>query len=252
MKPKDTGSTRAQSTAETIRKMITDGTFPPGTRLQAQKLADMLGVSRTPISEALSVLHKEGLLDYGAHRGYGVRSFDLKTVLDAFDVRLTLEGLACRLVSERGLSVTGSASLAANLQQTERVLFGERWSPEEHDHWRLLNLEFHDILLQEAANSYLTAGVLSARALPPIYNRSLQRFDQEELWPLLERPFSQQAFRDHARIVEAIEARQETRADNMMREHIFCSRETVRRIVGMIRDDQIGKSRRRRAKTASF
>ena len=57
-------ATRAQSTTGEIRDLILSGELRPGARLQAQMLADRLGVSRTPIVDALTALHKEGLLEY--------------------------------------------------------------------------------------------------------------------------------------------------------------------------------------------
>lgn len=231
MKRAQAAVTRAQSTTDTIRQMIVDGEFRPGDRLQAQMLADRLGVSRTPVNDALAGLRKEGLLEYGVHRGYGVKRFDLANVLDAFDVRLTLEGLGCRLIAERGLAPATSAAIQHNLDKTEAVLFGRSWADEEKEQWRLLNLDFHDLLLFEANNDYLIVGVNNARALPPIFDKALQRIEPTEIWPRLERQFSQQAFRDHVRIIEAIEAGQATRAENMMKEHIYLSREKMRRIM---------------------
>jgi len=229
--------TRAQSTKEAIRQLILSGELQPGDRLQAQMLADRLGVSRTPVSEALNALHKEGLLEYGAHRGYGVRRFNLETLLDAFDVRLTLEGLACRLIAERGLSPETSQALRENLERTEKVLFGEGYSVEKHHQWRRLNQDFHDLLLAEANNSYLTTGVESARTLPPLFEKTLRHDASDEIWSRLELRFSQDAYRDHVRIVRAIEAGQASRAAHMMEEHVYTSREKAKRIVeGMLPD----------------
>lgn len=224
-------TTRAQSTTEAIRQMITDGRLRPGDRLQAQMLANILGVSRTPVNDALGVLHAEGLIDYEANRGYGVKRFSLDSLLDAFDVRLTLEGLGARLLSERGITEQAAFRLHRILEETEKLLFGAAWSANEQEQWRLLNLAFHDLLLNEVDNAYLTAGVQTARSLPPIFDSAYRKVEQDDIWPLLERQFSQQAFRDHVRIAEAIEAGQGTRAENMMKEHLYSSREKMRRIL---------------------
>lgn len=224
-------TTRAQSTTDAIRQMILDGELADGQRLGAQMLADRLGVSRTPIVDALGVLHKEGLLEYGAHRGYSVRTFGAGHLLDAFDARLALEGMACRLITERGLSSDTGAALQANLEKTKAILFDGDWGPAEQEAWRVANVEFHDLILAEAGNSHLTEGVERARLLPPIIDRLDRRIDQKEVWPRLDRAFSQRAFADHVRIVEAIAAGQSTRAENMMEEHIFTSREATRRVI---------------------
>ncbi|GAA0304305.1 GntR family transcriptional regulator [Sphingomonas oligophenolica] len=226
--------TRSQATAEAIRAMILSGEIERGEWLRAQVLADRLGVSRTPVSEALGFLYKEGLLEYRVHRGYRVKTFDADLLLGAFDVRLTLEGLACRLIAERGMSHATAILVRDNLARTEDILFNHEWTPETRERWRLANLEFHDALLTEAANPYLTEGVLRTRQLPPILNSAKEPIDTNELFPRLDRTFSQQAFRDHARVAEAIEAGQGARAEAMMKEHIFTTREAARRILTLM------------------
>ncbi len=229
--------TRSQSTTEAIRALIVGGELRPGERLQAQMLADKLGVSRTPVAEALSVLHKEGLLEYAPNCGYGVKQFDLDGLLAAFDVRLTLEGLACRLVAEKGLAPATADALRENLVRAEEVLFDPDWSDAKRDRWRALNLQFHDLLIDSANNTYLRAGVDHTRILPLIYDRTLRHVGVEEVLRRFGQSSSQLALRDHQRIVDAVLARQGTRAENMMKEHIFNNRETMRRHLKKLLDE---------------
>ncbi len=192
-------------------------------------LADRLGVSRTPIVDALTALHKEGLLEYAPHRGYSVKPFGLSDLMDAFDVRMTLEGLACRVVAERGLSTDDMTTLEGNLAETETLLFGFEWSHTVQDEWMRLNYVFHDLFLRAADNDYLTAGVMSTRAVPLVHDAEMKPIPRSDFTRLLLREQSQQAFRDHQRIAEAVAANQSGRAENMMREHIFTNREAIRR-----------------------
>lgn len=222
-------ATRAQSTTGEIRDLILSGELRPGARLQAQMLADRLGVSRTPIVDALTALHKEGLLEYAPHRGYAVKPFGLSDLMDAFDVRMTLEGLACRVVAERGLSAEDMTILERNLAETEMLLFGPEWSHAIQDEWMRLNYVFHDLFLGAANNAYLTAGVISTRAVPLVHDAQMKPIPRSDFSRLYLREQSQQAFRDHQRIAEAIAAGQSGRAENMMREHIFTNREAIRR-----------------------
>lgn len=221
-------TTRAQSTTQAIRDMILSGELRPGSRLQAQMLADRLQVSRTPIVDALAVLHKDGLLEYAPHRGYAVKAFGLSDLLDAFDVRLNLEGLACRLVAERGLDEAHRAALVENLAQSERVLFGASWGAPDQEAWLALNRAFHDLFLKAAANAYLSAGVTNTRTLPLIYDSDLRPIVRP-FFGLFVQERSQQSFRDHERIADAILSGQSARAENMMQEHIFSNREAIRR-----------------------
>lgn len=223
--------TRAQATTEAIRQLIVQGEFKPGDRLQAQRLANQLNVSRTPIVDALSALHQEGLLEYEPRCGYSVRSFDLALLLAAFDVRMTLEGLACRLAAEKGLEAEARRALRLNLEASELALFGAEWGREKQDRWRLLNLEFHDTLIAAAHNPYLTGGVANTRMLPPVYDQSRRSIAHVDVQRQFERAKSQQALGDHVRIIEAIEAGQGWRAEALMKEHIFANREATRRAI---------------------
>src|SRR5205814_4834499 len=84
--------------------MILRGELAPGQRLAELTLAERLGVSRTPIRQALPALAREGLLASAGRRGYVVRSFSPEDVLDAIETRGLLEGMVARRVAERGPS----------------------------------------------------------------------------------------------------------------------------------------------------
>src|SRR5215813_12762036 len=87
-----------------IREMILRGQLTSGRRVAEAPLAEMLGMSRTPVRQALPVLAQEGLLAEHETRGYVVRGFTTADILDAIDLRGVLEGLAARRVAERGIS----------------------------------------------------------------------------------------------------------------------------------------------------
>src|SRR5256886_5524923 len=84
-----------------IREMILRGELGPGERVAEAPRAELLGMSRTPVRQALPVLAQEGLLAEHQTRGYVVRGFSTADVLDAIDLRGVLEGLAARRVAER-------------------------------------------------------------------------------------------------------------------------------------------------------
>ena len=229
--------TRAQSTTDAVRTLILGGEFEPGARLRAQTLADRLGVSRTPVVDALAALQAEGLLEYEARRGYGLKRFDLQMLLDAYDVRLTLEGLSCRIVADRGLDETTTEALGRNLAESERLVFGASWTSEDRSAWWRLNEQFHDLILEAANNPYLTAGVMNTRLVRAIYDRAFKDIAPEDVLRRFHQSESQQSVRDHLRIVEALKARQSRRADNMMQEHILANREVGRRKLQELIDD---------------
>ena len=82
--------------------MILNGALKPGERLAEIPLAERLEVSRTPVRHALALLDAEGLITSAGARGYEVRRFKVREILDAIDVRGALEGMAARLVANNG------------------------------------------------------------------------------------------------------------------------------------------------------
>ncbi len=86
---------------EHLRNSILDGSLKPGERLMELQLAEQLGVSRTPIREAIRKLELEGLVEMIARKGAYVADLSIKDILDALEVRMNLEGLAANLASQR-------------------------------------------------------------------------------------------------------------------------------------------------------
>ncbi len=86
---------------QTIRQAIITGEIPPGERLMEIPLAKQLGVSRTPVREAIRMLELEGLVDMVPRRGAEVARITEKDLKDALEVRCSLEELACVLACER-------------------------------------------------------------------------------------------------------------------------------------------------------
>ena len=93
-----------ETTYEKLREGIVSGEYPPGTHLVETALAETLGVSRTPIREALSRLQQDGLVERGS-RGLQVRQRSSAEILEIFEVRIVLEGTAAKLAAERHTEV---------------------------------------------------------------------------------------------------------------------------------------------------
>jgi len=86
----------AESIADTVAGAIASGQLKAGERVVELTLADQLGVSRVPVREALKVLHAQGIIAGGGHRGYRVSDFDAQTVQNVFELRLMLEKVLLR------------------------------------------------------------------------------------------------------------------------------------------------------------
>lgn len=228
----DTSRTRALSVADILRNRIFDGEIPPDSHLMEVTLAQELGVSRTPVRDALARLADEGLLIYQPQRGFLVRRFQPKDVRDAFTVRATLESLGCRLVGERGLLHVEQERLAAQLAAQRQVLYESPWNDEQALLWQDMNLEFHFTLLELADNDWLTDAVRRARQLPIVFDSKSRPHDHASLVLLYQRDHSRQALVEHYRIVDALAQREVGRAEALMREHILTNRDVLVRALG--------------------
>lgn len=102
-----------------IRRKIFSGAFPPGTTLNPDRLAEELGVSRTPVREALQLLAGEGLIDYVPKQGARVKDISVDFLEDYYNTRKWLEGLAVTCVCRAGVD----RSLLARLEEEEREAF---------------------------------------------------------------------------------------------------------------------------------
>src|SRR5262247_2462164 len=97
-------ATQAGRAVLMLRELVLKGQFPPGEHLSEPQLVARLGVSRTPVRQALSRLAHEGLLYTAGNGRYRVREFTLADVWDAIELRGVLEGTAARLAAERAAS----------------------------------------------------------------------------------------------------------------------------------------------------
>ena len=221
----DAGATsRSEAVTLQLRDMITRGDFPAGFHLQELPLAERMGVSRTPIREALTALAKEGLLEPGPRRGYKVRTFAFEDVLDAYEMRACLEGTACRLLAEQGLSEQRIRALRDLLDLGDQLLERGRFTAVEHAPWADMNVALHGLLVEATGNALLGTFVQQTGRVPLASARDVHwfRLDQENYAAV------QQAQRDHHEIVQAIVKRQAGRAEARMREHVYLSRDLVR------------------------
>src|SRR3979411_3464055 len=143
---------RALAVMDQIREAVLNGSVAAGERLNEVRLSRTLAVSRTPVRAALQALAGEGLLDYAPNRGFTVREFPLNAIVDAYDIRASLEGVAARFAAERGLSAEEKAVIQRSLLAGDRLL--ERGSFEAGDLtlYRDINCDFHDTLLAPAPN----------------------------------------------------------------------------------------------------
>jgi len=119
--------TTPKSVADQVRGLILNRHLGPGERLVQDALAEQLGVSRTPIREALHALAAEGLVVLSPHKGASVAVFSLADLKDLYSIRIPLEGYGAFLAT-RAIGPADLAALHGLVEEMERLFYaGNRW-----------------------------------------------------------------------------------------------------------------------------
>lgn len=209
-------STQLDTATQRLRELILAGDFALDHKLGEIPVAERLGVSRTPARLAMAALEQEGLLRRAPNRGFTVRSFTIAEVADAIEVRGELEGMAARLVAERGLDDTSAAQLEACIDKAERLLQAGVTDIAARAAWIEMNQAFHNALLTAANNEALRSSVAHLSRIPLAGTKAIV-FDQAD--PAHSRAQLAGAQQDHRAVYDAVCQRQGTRAAAIMREH---------------------------------
>jgi GntR family transcriptional regulator of vanillate catabolism len=211
--------TRSEHVADKLRDRILRGELPAGTHLQEIPLSEAMGVSRTPVRSALQAIAAEGLLDYLPKRGYTVRAFSLAEIETAHEVRANLEGMACRLAAERGLTQEDEAAFEDILARGDRILAKGRLIEADRLPWIEMNDAFHGRILDCAANRMLTGLVEQTYRVPLGSARVVHWYDFDAV---------RGSHQLHHRIYRYIRDRKAVNAEALMREHILQAVEQIR------------------------
>lgn len=193
---------RADEAYSKILAAIRDGTLTPGARIREAQMAEWLEMSRTPVRQAIQRLESEGLLTVEPRAGLVVTPVDADYVAELYFMREILEGTAARLAAE-------SAS-RADLQVLQEFAQAELDASRDAQTAVENNRRFHTLIYRSAKNRFL---LKSLRAL----HDSLALLGKSTLF---NEARARQAVQEHAKIVEAIVARQPEAAEALMRQHI--------------------------------
>ena len=141
------GPNLADQVYDELRSRVLTRQHPPGSKLSLHVLAAELGVSRSPVHQALTRLVSEGLLSVKARRGYFVTPVTAQAVADGYDVRLALELHAAEAAIGR--------LDAADLQAFETLLAATAEAI-SHEQWDSANAAFHEYQIDLAGNALLS------------------------------------------------------------------------------------------------
>jgi DNA-binding GntR family transcriptional regulator len=188
----------------TLREAILRGDLKPGERLMELQLAAKLGVSRTPIREAIRMLEQEGLAVTVPRKGAEVAGMSLKDMEDVLEIREALDELAVKLAIEKI-----SPEQLARLREVKRdfemnTKSGDVRKIAESD------VRFHDIIYEAADNPKLVSLLSNLRQ--QAYRYRVEYLKDAGNYPVL--------IREHEAIVEAIETKDYQKATQAMHEHV--------------------------------
>ncbi|HEV7962210.1 MAG TPA: GntR family transcriptional regulator [Actinoplanes sp.] len=191
---------------EALRADIVSGALPPGTKLSEARLAERFGTSRMPVREALQVLARADFVVAEQRRGTFVRGVSQRQVVDLFEVREAIEGMAARLCASRA-----SAALLASLDE---IIERMRTAAGSDD-----SIGF--IAADEELHSAIFEGSANERLLDH-YGLLIDHLHRNYLSTVVTRRPGRMArsFAEHQAIVEAIRMRNADMAEQAMRQHV--------------------------------
>ena len=217
---------RPAGVLERLRALILTGEYGPDERLVEEQLAERLGVSRTPVRQALTMLEAEGLVEIAPNRGATVCSFCIEDVWDIYDLRAVLEGHAARRAAGR---IEGGELGRLRALAFEMEGLAGRFQDHKEEIRTLvkLNQEFHNTIVEASRN----------RRLGRLINRTVEiplMFKAFFWYTPHERAISN---RYHRQILEALGRGEADRAEIIMREHVYEGRDFV---IGALKEDMNG------------
>ena len=196
---------------ENIRQAIIDGTFSPGERLMEIQLADEMGVSRTPVREAIRKLELEGFVVMIPRRGTYVADISIKDINEVYEVRTALDILAAGLAAER--------INEDELEAMQRLLVEIGQYIDEGNIEKIVEIDsaFHDILYQASRNERLVNIISNLREqITSLRGRSMMY--PGRLAKTLE---------EHRAIVDSIAQRDAEKAQRAVRIHMENAERTL-------------------------
>lgn len=200
-------ATSSQRAVGALRELILRGDLAAGARLGEVELASRLGVSRTPVREALTRLAAEGLVELVPNRGARVSRWTAAEVAEVFDLRVALEPRLTELAATRA---TATDIAALDGLATGMLAAGAPGPGRDLDAIVALNREFHDRLVA-IADQPAMASALAGAVRAPIVLRNVHSYDERSL---------ARALAHHVEIVAALRAADPVWARAVMTAHI--------------------------------
>ncbi|MDT8879581.1 GntR family transcriptional regulator [Halomonas saccharevitans] len=204
----------AQEAYEVLQRMIVRGELAPGERIAEPALCEQLGISRTPLREALRMLASDGLIATRRNRNAVVTRIDPRELEHLFEVEAGIESLAVSLAAER-MTNTELKQLEALQERLEKL-----HEKGDRDGYFALNQRIHALLVAGAKNP----------VLEETHRRLLGRLERARYLALERIGRWQESTDEHRAILEALKARDGERARRLLADHVQHTGESITQI----------------------
>lgn len=200
-----------QDVFEYLKNAIIDQTIEPGSRLVESKLAEMLGISRTPLREALHKLEREEWIEKTPSGGFQVVNLTRHDIEETFGIRSVLEAYAARLAAEN-YQEKDLIPLEKKMVEYQKCL-----EKKSNDKLQKINTEFHDLLYALSRNPKLVKMINQLRAQISRFRQIILKQDE----------YAIESNEDHFKMLDAIKKRDGDAVEKLVREHILKGKNAV-------------------------
>lgn len=202
-----------QLVASRLRQRIYQRELVPGEAIDELELCKVFGISRTPLREALKVLHSEGLVELIPRRGCRVKKLELEELRDLFPVMAVLEGLCAREALQRATPADMTHLEALHAQLETFAAAGDI------NKYYEINFQFHQAVQQISGNRWLQRVAMDLRKM-----LRLSRHTQLTLADRLSRSIA-----EHRQIMDAFRRRDAVAVEETMKQHLNAQLEALER-----------------------
>ncbi|MEW6531989.1 MAG: GntR family transcriptional regulator [Thermodesulfobacteriota bacterium] len=224
----------SQEVAQRIRDMIRKGLVKKGDRIIEKEFCQSMGISRTPLREALRILSSEGLIDLVPNKGAYVAQPSLREIRELFEVMSILEGTCARVVAEK--MTDGDLAKIEKLHAQLEKHFEEK----EPEKYLKVNQRYH-ILLQELTGNRVLNEVVNGLRDKILLYRYRQLYQPDRF---------QASMNEHRALMEAFRKKDPATAESIMKRHLMNQCEALRALYAGVRREQ--EEARRREDTSDL
>ncbi|WP_417433282.1 GntR family transcriptional regulator [Kiloniella sp.] len=203
-KPKSPKISLTEKAYRELKRRILENELPPGTQLMEGELAELLDISRTPAREAMTRLEVEGLVEVRARHGMKVKPISVSDMKEIYALLTGLESTAAWQAATRDHTEEEIESLRDTVKDMEKAL-----QTQDLKLWAASDGKFHKLLVSMSGNNRLIE----------LVDRFIDQSHRVRMLTLTLRPLPAQSNEDHAKVVDAIEAKDADTARRIHRIH---------------------------------